>query len=82
MTDLGGERVLVGRRFCYFGGDAIPFPDDVSFRTPARFNRVNFTNEERGRLQEFLEDLPQGIQGKPRNWPKDDGFWRESERCG
>ena len=63
MTDLGGERVLVGRRFCYFGSDAIPFPADVSFRTPARFNRVNFTDEERGRLQEFLEDLPQGIQG-------------------
>ena len=82
VTDLGGERVLVGQRFCYFGEDGIPFPPDVSFRLPARFNRVNFTDVEKVALREFLEDLPQGIQGKPRNWPKDDGSWRKSRRCG
>ena len=81
--DLGGEPVLIGRRFCYYGGDAIAFPDDVSFKCPARFHRVNFTDYEKSALLDFLERLPRGIQGQPRNWPKDDASWRQRRtRCG
>ena len=81
--DLGGKKVLVGRRFCYLGDGAVPFPAHVSFRHPARFNRVNFTDQEKSALLDFLDGLPQGIQGPPRNWPKDDASWRQRRtRCG
>lgn len=81
--DLRGVRVLVGRRFCYFGANAEQFPEHVSFQLPARFNRVNFTDQEKATLLPFLEGLPQGIQGQPRNWPKDDVSWRQRRaRCG
>jgi hypothetical protein len=81
-TDLGGKRVLVGRRFCYYGAEAVPFPKHLSFKRPERFNRLNFTDKEKSALLDFLKNLPQGIQGQPRNWPKDDKSWRKRSRCG
>jgi hypothetical protein len=81
--DLGGKRVLVGQRFCYYGADAVPFPEHLSFQRPARFHRVNISEGEKLSLLKFLEDLPQGIRGRPRNWPMDDGSWRQrAGRCG
>lgn len=81
--DLRGKRVLVGRRFCYFGADAVPFPEHVSVKLPARFHRVNFTDQEKAALLPFLEGLTQGIQGQPRKWPNDDASWRQRRaRCG
>ena len=82
-TDLGGKRVLVGQKFCYFGRDAVAFPSTVHFKRPERFYRVNFTQQEKSALLEFLESLPQGIHGQPKQWPKDDATWRErGKRCG
>ena len=81
-TDLGGKRVLVGRRFCYFGAEAVPFPKRVTFKRPERYNRVNFTDKEKSQLLEFLESLPQGIQGQPRSWPTDDNSWSKGTKCG
>lgn len=81
--DLRGERVLVGRRFCYFGAKAVAFPAHIPVQLPARFHRVNFTDQERTALLGFLESLPQGLRGQPRSWPKDDGSWRQRPaRCG
>ena len=79
--DLGGERVLVGKRFCYYGGDAVPFPAHVRFRPPARFNRVNFTDKEKTALLKFLKTRPQGVRGAPRDWPEDDSSWQPPSRC-
>ena len=81
-TDLGGKRVLVGRRFCYYGDEAVPFPKRVNFKRPERYNRVNFTDKEKSQLLEFLESLPQGIQGQPRSWPTDDKSWSKGTKCG
>jgi hypothetical protein len=69
-TDLDGKRVVVGRRFC------------VTFKRPERYNRVNFTDKEMSQLLEFLESLPQGIQGPPRSWPSDDKSWSKGTKCG
>lgn len=78
--DLRGKHVLVARRFCYYGVDAIEFP--FPFATPGRFTRVNFQPAEQAELLAFLEDLPQGVRGKPRRWPDDDTSWKRRLRCG
>lgn len=79
--DLRGERVLVGRRFSYYGAKSVPLPEHV--RRPARFNLVNFTDDERAILLPFLEHLPRGIKGQPRDWPEDDTSWQQREtHCG
>jgi hypothetical protein len=81
--DLRGKYVLVGQRFCYYGADAKTFPGNVTFRRPARFNRVIFTEPEKAPLLKFVEGLPQGIHSQPRNWPKDDASWQQRRvRCG
>jgi hypothetical protein len=80
--DLGGARVLVGQRFCYFGEDARPFPKRVAFKLPERFNRVNFTDQDKAPLLEFLETLPQGVNGRPRRWSMGDVSWQQpGGRC-
>lgn len=81
--DLHGERVLVARRFCYLGAHALPFPEHLSFQLPARYNRVNFTDQEKAALLRFLDGLPRGIRGQPRDWPEGDVSWRQRRaRCG
>jgi hypothetical protein len=82
--DLGGKCVLVSRRFCYRGADAKPIPAHVIFKTlPQRFYRVNFTQKEEAALRQFLEALPQGVHGRPRDWAGEDASWKvRPPRCG
>jgi hypothetical protein len=76
--DLRGERVLVSRRFSYFGRRPRPLAAELSSLVlPARFTRVNFTKREILGLKKFLERLPQGIHARPRNWREDDDSWPE-----
>ncbi len=81
-TDLDGERVLVGRRFCYYGAEAVPFPEHCTFKRPERYTRVNFTDQEKSQILEFLESLKQGVRGPPRSWPTDDKSWSKGTKCG
>jgi hypothetical protein len=54
----------------------------VSFKLPERFNRVNLTDQEKAPLLEFLETLPQGVNGRPRRWSMGDGSWdQQGGRC-
>lgn len=79
--DLSGKQVLVARRFCYQGAEAFEFPSHLAaFATPGRFYRVKFTDTERAKLLAFLEALPQGVHGRPRDWPEDDDSWRPKRR--
>jgi hypothetical protein len=82
--DLRGKYVLVSRRFSYFGEQAPSFPAQLaSLRLPARFLRVNFSEEEEAALLRFLVRLPRGVRGRPRGWRKDDVSWRQGRaRCG
>jgi hypothetical protein len=80
--DLGGRRVLVARRFCYLGANARPLPAHLTFKRPARYNRVLNTDPERAALLVYLESLPRGVRGRPRQWHADDKSWREGRsRC-
>jgi hypothetical protein len=81
-ADLGGERVLVSRTFCYYGREAIPFPAHVSFPRPTRGHRVNFTPEEQASLLKFIRSRPRGVLGKPKVWPYDDRSWKPGGGCG
>ncbi len=79
--DLGGVQVLVARRFCYYGANAVRLPTRFAFARPARGHRVFIANEHPALLR-FLQRLPQGVHGKPRRWPKDDDSWlRQRARC-
>jgi hypothetical protein len=80
--DLSGRQVLVARRFCYFGGDAIDLPEELAFAIPARFHRVNFTEGQRAALLRFVERLPQGVHGRPRKWEEQAAETRLRPRCG
>jgi hypothetical protein len=80
--DLRGKRVLVGRRFCYYGVNAQKWPSHLTFRRPARFNRVIFREPELSALLRHLDRLPQGIHGRPRDWRRGDACRREGRaRC-
>ena len=81
--DLSGRQVLVAHRFCYFGADAVELPEHLEFARPARYHRVNFTEEQRAALLEFVEGLPQGVRGRPRAWPVQHSTrTRRGSRCG
>jgi hypothetical protein len=82
--DLRGERVLVSRRFSYFGEQPRALPLELSTLVlPARFTRVNFTQRELLGLKRFLERLPHGVRARPRHWREEDHSWREeSVSCG
>ncbi len=45
-------------------------------------NRVNFTDQEKSQILEFLESLKQGVRGPPRSWPTDDKSWSKGTKCG
>jgi hypothetical protein len=79
-----GRRVLVAKRFSYFGINAVPIPDHLSLMLPARYNRVNFTPEQKREILAFVKGLPGGIRGRPRDWPDDDASWKKGRaaRCG
>jgi hypothetical protein len=70
--DLGGQRVLIGRRFCYYGAQAISVPEHLTFQRPARYNRVIKPGLGQRALVEWLESLPPGTHGQPRRWVEHD----------
>ena len=76
--DLGGERVLVSQRFAYFGANALPVPEHLTFMMPGRFYRTRFTDEQKRLILDFIEGLPRGIHGAPGTWKStDDGSWQQ-----
>jgi hypothetical protein len=70
--DLGGQRVLIATNFSYYGANAIPIPEYLSFPRPARYNRVLEPGPEQRALVEWLVTLPPGVHGQPRRWVEHD----------
>lgn len=69
--DLSGKNVLISKKYCYFGQKAQTIPANLlSFIRPARGYRVNFKPEQKQILLAYLERLPLGIHGYPRDFDK------------
>lgn len=75
--DLGGEHVLVGERFAYFGKDGPPLPSELSFLRTGRGHRCKFSAEQVRIVSEWFERLPQGVLGCPESWPAGDLSWMD-----
>ena len=74
-TDTGVDRILLGRRFVYFGVDGPQVPrhlrDDFGFDFvhARRGYRKRFTDEHVTAIVEWLASLGTGVRGRPREWP-------------
>ena len=76
--DLGGEHVLVGERFAYFGKDGPPLPSELTFLRTGRGHRCKFTEEQVRAVADWFERLPQGVLGRPARWPSADSSWMDA----
>jgi hypothetical protein len=65
--DLSGKYALVGRAFCYFGADAVALPPSLAFLAVGRGHRSRFTQVQVAAVAAFVEALPGGRRG----WPRD-----------
>jgi hypothetical protein len=78
QRDLGGQRVLFGDPFCYFGEDGPPLPSDLGFLKVKRAHRCNLTGEQVATVASWFAGLPHGHVGRPARWPTDDDSWMDT----
>jgi hypothetical protein len=76
--DLGGEHVLVGDRFAYFGKDGPPLPSELAFLRTGRSHRCKFSEEQVLAVADWFERLPQGVLRRPARWPSADTSWMDA----
>ena len=74
--DLGGEQVLLGERFAYFGKEGPPLPSNLAFLHTGRGHRCSFSDPQVAAVAEWLDLVPQGLLGCPALWPSSDSSWR------
>jgi hypothetical protein len=77
-TDLGGNHVLVGERFAYWGGTGPSLPEGLAFLAVGRGHRSRFTDEQVDTVARWFTNLPRGVLGAPAQWKAQDESWRES----
>ncbi len=70
--DLDGFNVLVGDRFVYFGVEAPALPGALAFLRVGRGHKCQFTDDHVAEVNGWFEELPQGVQGRPRMWSASD----------
>lgn len=73
VRDLGGENVLVSRRYSYFGSAAEEWPPELAFAIPGRGHRVRFAPEQVAQLVRHLERLERGRRRLPRRFVEEGG---------
>lgn len=75
--DLGGNHVLTGERFTYWGRSGPALPEEIEFLAVGRGHRCNFTDDQVSTVVRWFEDLPGGVQGAPAEWKAGDQSWRQ-----
>lgn len=73
--DLSGKRVLVSKKFWYFGSEALNLMPEFEFLKVGRGHRSLFSDDQISAVIGFLNQLPVGLRGAPRGWPDDDDSW-------
>ncbi|MFZ1146444.1 MAG: hypothetical protein WAN37_16420 [Bryobacteraceae bacterium] len=74
--DLGGGRVLVSRRFAYFGSNAMDLPKELKALRVERNYRCQFSAKVKEDFLHFAKKQKVGAYEAPRHWPKDDHTWK------
>jgi Nucleotide modification associated domain 2 len=80
--DLSSRRVLVAKHFAYFGGDGDRVPPSLGFLAVTRGHRCRFTPAQVARVEAWFAELPQGRQGLPTLWAKEDSDDVACPPCG
>lgn len=63
------DKVLVGRRFAYWGRSGIPLPQHLSaFNIRTKGHKCTFTAKEISMVQMWLDTLPLGLHDEPAHW--------------
>jgi hypothetical protein len=80
--DLSGENVLIGKKFAYFGRNALRIPDGLRPDIPISQSAHGKVTRDPARAQAFIEFVMTyagsvSVQGAPHLWPADDDSWRE-----
>lgn len=75
--DLAPGRILVARRFTYFGAAAPPLPAALRFLAVGRAHRCHFTAQQVAVVKAWFEQLPQGVLGPPAHWSEGDASWQQ-----
>jgi hypothetical protein len=67
------ERVLLGRDYAYWGGDAIPLPDELkAFETKGRGAKSLFSSDQCVAFLHWLSGMDdRGFKGEPADWKTD-----------
>lgn len=76
-TDLGGNHILVGERFTYWGRSGPSLPEELEFLSVGRGHRSSFTSEQVNSVARWFADLPGGVLGAPAQWKPGDTSWRQ-----
>ena len=77
--DTGGEFVLIGKRFYYFGSKPLMVPAGVRPSVPRAQSAQGVRTHDTARAEAFIafvEKQGSGVHAPPHHWPPDDGSWR------
>lgn len=72
--DTSADKVLVGRRFVYFGDSGPKIPEELSEAYPMSLvvpgpgHKCKFEKQQVADTVAWLESLGTGVQGRPRDW--------------
>jgi hypothetical protein len=78
--DVNGGFVLIGRRFAYFGQDALHIPAEVRPTVPNGMSPYGAPTHDEERVQALVEYVFEQCKGKqvigpPHDWPDGDDSW-------
>ncbi len=75
--DLGGENVLIAKKFYYFGASGPELPPSLEELKVGRAQKSRFSRETIDDFLEFISMYPQGISARPTDWPSSDMSWKQ-----
>ena len=78
--DLGGEKVLVAKKFHYFGASGPELPAHLEELKVRRGHKNRFSEKTISNFLEFISSYPRGVNAPPTKWPKGDNSWRQEEK--
>jgi hypothetical protein len=74
--DISGKNVLISKKFCYFGADALELCDELHLLKVARGHKNRFPPEIISYFLELISKEKRGLHAPPSKWPKGDESWR------